>query len=288
MDLSIIVVSFNTKDLLNNCLKSIFNQTKGIDFEVIVVDNGSTDSSPETVKSLINQKKPLSLIENKKNFGFAKANNQAIKKARGKYFFLLNSDTILKDSPFSELISFAKKHPQAGVIAPKLLNKDGSKQLSAASFFTLPKVLLWLSTGDRFLFSSPGKACQADWVMGAAMLVRREAIEKAGLMDEDFFMYMEEVEWCFRIKKSGWQIWFNPEAEIYHLVRGSSSLGKEKAVLGIYQGLIYFYQKHFAPWQLGMLKFLLQTKAIGAWLIGALFNKQDLKRTYAQAFKLAR
>jgi GT2 family glycosyltransferase len=100
-------------------------------------------------------------------------------------------------------------------------------------------------------------------------------------------MYMEEVEWCYRIKKAGWQTWFYPETEIFHLVRGSSPEGKQRAILGIYQGLIYFYQKHFASWQLGMLKFLLKAKAAGAWFVGILTGSNYLKQTYEKAFKLA-
>lgn len=288
MDLSVIIVSFNTKNLLQDCLKSIFSQTKGINYEVIVVDNGSRDGSVEMVKKLIKKNELIKLIENKKNLGFAKANNQALRQAQGEYILLLNSDTVLKDNPLSKLIRFAKKHPQAGVIGCKLLNKDGSDQPSVAPFFTLPWVFLWLLTGDRFLYSSPPKTRQVDWVMGAALLAKKEAIDEVGLLDEKFFMYMEEVEWCYRIKKAGWEVWFYPEAEIFHLVRGSSPEGEQKAIWGIYKGLIYFYQKHFAPWQLSVLKFLLRTKAAGAWLIGILTNNHYLKGTYAEAFRLAR
>ena len=285
MDLSVIIVNFNTKDLLKDCLSSIFRQTQGINFEVLVVDNGSTDDSIVMVKEKFPQ---ASLIENKKNLGFAKANNQGIRKAKGKYIFLLNSDTVLKNNSLLKLIRFAEKHPQAGVIGCKLLNKDGREQPSVAPFFTLPKVFLWLLTGDRFLYSSPNKPCQVDWVMGAALMIKKEVIDKAGFLDERFFMYMEEQEWCYRIKKAGWQAWFYPGAEIFHLVRGSSPEGRQKAILGIYQGLIYFYQKHFAPWQLGVLKLLLRAKATGAWFIGILTNNAYLKETYAKAFKLAR
>ncbi len=287
MDLSIVIVSFNTKNLLSQCLQSINDQKLSINYEIIIVDNASTDGSVEMVRKLIKKKKLIKLIENKKNLGFAKANNQGIKMAKGEYIFLLNSDTVLKNNSLLKLVEFAKSRPQAGVVGPRLLNKDGSKQPSTAPFFTLPKVFLWLTTGDRFLYSSPPKACQVDWVMGAAILVKKKAIKKAGLLDEKFFMYMEEVEWCYRMKKTGWQIWFTPEAEIFHLVRGSSPEGKQKAVLGIYQGLIYFYEKHFASWQLIVLKFLLRTKAIGVWLIGILTNNQYFRKTYAEAFKLA-
>ena len=157
-----------------------------------------------------------------------------------------------------------------------------------ASFFTLPRAILWLTTGDRFLYSSPSRSQEVDWVMGAALMVKKEAIKKTGLLDEKFFMYMEEQEWCYRIKKEGWQVWFYPEAEIFHLVRGSSPEGRQKAILGIYQGLIYFYKKHFSSWQLIMVKLVLVIKAIGVWLVGVLTKNHDLKETYAKAFKLVR
>lgn len=285
MILSVIIVNFNTKDLLKDCLSSILRQAQGINFEVLVVDNGSTDDSTVMIKEKFPQ---VSLIENKKNLGFAKANNQGIKRAGGKYILLLNSDTILKDNPLFRLIRFAEKHPQAGVIGGRLLNRDGREQPSVAPFFTLPKAFLWLLTGDRFLYSSPRKPCQVDWVMGAALMIKKEVIDKAGFLDEKFFMYMEEQEWCYRIKKAGWQVWFYPGAEIFHLIRGSSPEGRQKAILGIYQGLIYFYQKHFAPWQLRVLKLLLRAKAAGAWFVGILTNNAYLKQTYAKAFKLAR
>lgn len=288
MDLSVIIVSFNTKGLLKDCLSSIFSQTSGVNFEVLVVDNGSTDGSVEMVKELIKKKKLIKLIENKKNLGFAKANNQALRQAQGEYVLLLNSDTALRNNPCLRLIRFAEKHPQAGVIGSRLLNKDGSAQPSTAPFFILSKVFLWLTTGDRFLYSSPRKPCQVDWVMGAALMIKKEVIDKVGSLDEKFFMYMEEQEFCFRIKKAGWQVWFYPEAEIFHLIRGSSPAGKQKAIWGIYQGLIYFYQKHFAPWQLRVLKLLLRAKAAGAWFVGILTNNAYLRQTYAKAFKMAR
>lgn len=284
MDLSVIIVSFNTKDLLQDCLASVFKQTKGIKFEVLVVDNASTDSSAEMVRKRFPQ---AILVKSKENLGFAKANNQGIKKAKGKYVLLLNSDTELKGNPLAKLIKFARNHPQAGVIGGRLLNKDGTFQPSVSSFLTLSRAILWLTIGDRFLYSSPPKTCQVDWVMGAALMVKKETLKKVGLLDEKFFMYMEEQEWCYRFKKAGWQVWFYPEAEIFHIVRGGSPEGRQRAILGIYEGLIYFYQKHFPSWQLFVIKWLLKAKALGVWLIGVLTGNKYFKETYAKAFKLA-
>lgn len=295
MDLSVIIVSYNTKKLLADCLASVFTQTKDLNYEVIVVDNASTDGTIEAVEKRYEDlpagKAGIKILRNKKNLGFAKANNQGIRKAQGEYVLLLNSDTKLVGNALKKLVDFAETKKKPGAVGPKLLNPDGSPQSSVASFFTLPKAFIWLLTGDRFLYSSPPQPQPVDWVMGAALMVKKDVIEKVGLLDEKFFMYMEEVEWCYRIKKAGFEIWFYPQAKIYHLVRGSSPAswrGKQRAILGIYQGLIYFYKKHFGRQQLAVLKSILLAKAAVVWLIGVLSGNAYLKETYGKAFKMVR
>jgi len=297
IDLSIVIVNYNTKDLLRNCLFSIFQKTKGINYEVIIVDNGSVDGSVQMISdlkkgkdkvfnSLTRSGRIVELISNKENFGFARANNQGIKKARGEYILLLNSDTKLINNALAKLVNFAKRKKGLAVVGSKLINPGDGVQLSMGRFYTLPVVAISLLGGDRWLRRAPRKACLADWVEGSCFLIRRKVIDKVGLLDEHFFMYVEEMEFCYRIKKAGWQVWYYPKARVYHLVRGSSPEGRQRAIGWIYQGLIYFYQKHFAHWQLSVLKFLLRTKAAGSWLIGFLTGNTYLKQTYAQAFKL--
>ncbi len=293
IDLSIIIVSWNTKALLKDCLSSVFKQ-KGINFEVWIVDNGSTDGSVEFIKERQKKEKRIFLIENNANLGFAKANNQAFrqirqahcKQAQGEYILLLNSDTKIVDNALEKLVTFARSDERIGLVGPRLLNLDGTPQPSVAPFFTLFKVFVWLFTGDRFLYSSPNKATMVDWLMGAALMAKRQMIEEIGGLDEDFFMYVEEVDWCHRAKKAGWSVWFYPSAQITHLVRGSSPEGKQRAVLGIYKGLLRFYEKNFASWQLTVLKFLLLTKAGIAWLIGMITGNDYLKKTYGKAIEL--
>lgn len=287
MDLSVIILSFNTKELLLNCLKSIFKQTKGIKYEVIVVDNGSVDGSPALVKKLAKSHKNLVLLKNSENLGFASGNNLGIEKAKGDYIMLLNSDTILKDNSLKKLVNFSQRHPKIGIVGPRLLNKDGTHQPSTSPFLTLPKLFLWLVTGDRFLYRSPSKTLSVDWVMGAVFLVKKEVIDQVGLLDENFFMYVEEMEWCYRAKQAGWQVWFYPGAEVFHLIRGSSPSGKQRAIWWIYEGLYFFYTKHFAPWQSAVVKLLLRTKALVVLIIGCIIADRQLKQTYAKAFKLA-
>lgn len=288
MKLSIIIVNFNTKDLLRDCIQSIIrsiplNHPLSSNYEVIVIDNASTDNSVSMVKKEFPQVK---LIKNKRNLGFSKANNQGIKKTRGEYILLLNSDTEIINNALKEIIDFAESKKDLGIAGPKLLNPDGRPQPSTAPFYTLPVTFLSLFGGDKFLRCSPSKTAKVAWVSGACFLIKKSVTDKIGLLDENFFMYVEEMEYCYRAKKAGFQVYFYPQAEVIHHVRGSSKAGKQKAIWGIYQGLIYFYQKHFAPWQLNVLKFLLRLKAALAWLVGIFINNPYLKKTYAKAFKL--
>lgn len=282
MDFSVIIVNFNTKELLKNCLSSVFSQV-GLKFEVWVVDNGSEDGSVQMVEAEFPK---VRLIRNKENLGFAKANNLALRKAEGNFLFLLNSDTILEDFALAKNLDFLKRNSQVGALGIKILNSDGSPQPSVGKFYSLINVFLMLFGGGKLGLgrSSPSKISEVDWVSGAAIILRKEVLEKVGFLDENFFMYMEEVEWCYRIKKAGFKIVFYPEVKIVHYTRGSGS--KSEAIWGIYKGLIYFYQKHKPPWQLEILKIMLKVKAYLAWFLGYLLNDRYLRATYGQAFRL--
>lgn len=283
MNLSIIIVNFNTSDLLRNCLTSIFNQ-KGVEYEVWVVDNASRDDSIQMVE---NDFPKVKLIKNSQNIGFARGNNVALRQAQGEYLFLLNSDAILKEETLSRICDFLESNPKVGILGIKILNPDGSPQASVGKFYNLGNAFLMLFGGEKlgFLRYSPNKVTEVDWVVGAALIVRREVLEKAGFLDENLFMYMEEVEWCFRVKKAGFRVFFYPEAEAIHYIRASGS--KTAAILGIYKGLTYFYRKHKPLWELLVLRGMLKTKAGIAWIIGFLSNNRYLKTTYAEAFHLA-
>jgi len=287
MDLSIIIPSFNTKEILRNCLQSILDNTKKITFEIIVVDNNSCDKSPEMIEKNFSSVK---LIQNEENLGFAKANNQGINKATGKYILFLNSDTLITNKAIEKMVDFMINHKEIDAIGPKLLNLDNSIQPSAG-FFPNPFVvfnMLFLEhfLGGRFVRTSYPCLKKVDWVMGAALMVKKEITDKIGGFDEKIFMYYDEVDYCYRIYKAGDSIYYYPEAEIIHLWQKSSQSGREGPILANYKSLQYFYNKHYGLGSLVLLKVLLKTKAIAGIVIGNVFNNHYLKETYEKALKL--
>jgi GT2 family glycosyltransferase len=248
MDLSIIIVNWNTKEYLLPCLKSIFKGGQGTGWEVIVVDNGTRDGSREELKKVFPS---AHLIENEKNFGFAKAANQGLQKASGKYALLLNPDTQVKNGAIERLVSFMDAHSDVGVAGAQLLNADGTKQNSIANFPSLGTELMNKSL-LRWLFPKkfPGKErnysepIEVDSVIGACMMVRRDTLDKVGLLDEDYFLFLEETDWCYRMKKEGWRIYHVPQAEIYHFQGKSAETVKKRARVEFYRSRYHFFKKN--------------------------------------------
>lgn len=228
-DLSIVIVNTNNKKLLQKCLQSIYSETKKTTFEIIVSDNASTDGSPAMVKSQFSEVK---LIANKDNLGFIKASNLGLKIAQARYLMLLNDDTIVKDKALDKLIAFMDSHPQIGACGPKLLNIDGSLQHQGGIF------------GKKFWLSQTPTT--VDFVIGAALIVRKEIVDKIGLMDENLFFYNDDLDWCLRIRKAGWPIYFVPDAEIVHYGGYSSkrTFNPRLFVEG-FRGGLYFCRKHY-------------------------------------------
>jgi GT2 family glycosyltransferase len=250
VDLSIVVVSWNTRDLLRACLASVQNLGADLAWEALVVDNSSTDGSPE----LVEQQFPgVGLIRNGANLGFARACNQGIVASSGRYVLLLNSDAVLLGDSAQRMVALLDERPAAAVVGGTLLHPDGRFQASYADFPTLRSELL-LATGlMRWLLSptypSYGPAestClrQVDWVGGALFLVRRAALERVGLLDERFFMYAEEVDWCLRFKQAGWQVLFLPEARALHHGGASFSLLSEPKRVQLYWSKWLYFRKH--------------------------------------------
>jgi GT2 family glycosyltransferase len=287
IDLSIVIVNYNTRQLLDNCIGSIIKSQKDskLVYEIIVVDNNSTDDSV----SFIKQKYPKTVfILNNTNTGFGIANNQGIEKANGEYVLLLNSDTETYNLSIERMYKFAKQKSKA-IIGGKLFNPDKTSQTSCGPFFTLPVVFAAIFLqGDKIGLTrySPNKPRQVDWVSGACFMASKKTFMDGLLFDEKIFMYMEDMDLMYRAKKSGYRVFFYPYARFMHIGSGSSVTRKKQPVLNIYRGLIYFYTKHYHPVASFFLKFLLKTKAIGAWMIGIMTGNKYLIETYGEAFKL--
>ena len=247
MDLSVIIVNWNTKALVLQCLESVC-RVKGVEMEVFVVDNGSMDGSGAAVKEKLPE---VNLIGNTLNVGFAKANNQALSRSQGDYLLLLNPDAKVKEGAIERLLSFMHDHSEAGVAGPQLLNLDGSKQNSIANFPSLATELLNKSL-LRWLFplKFPGKEMdypgpiEVDSVIGACMMVQRRAIEDVGVLDEDYFLFLEETDWCFQMKKAGWKIYHLPQAEVYHIQGTSAERDKRRARVEYYRSRYHFFKKN--------------------------------------------
>ncbi len=256
VDISIIIVSWNTKDILYGCLKSVSEQTKNIDYEIIVVDNASTDGSVEMVKKNF---PAVILVENSKNRGFAAANNQGIAVAKGRYVLLLNSDTIIINDAISKTVSVADNNPDAAVVACKVLNPDGSLQPTCFMFPSILNMVLSSSYLYKLLPRSRffgreqmtwwdrNDVRQVDVVTGCFMLVRQTAIERVGLLDEQYFMYGEETDWCYCFKQAGWKVMFTPVGEIIHLGNQSSKSHPASMLLQLRGSILIFMKKHHGP-----------------------------------------
>lgn len=260
IELSIIVVNYNVKDFLENALLSIKKAIIGIDAEIIVVDNASEDGSVE----MIRQKFPdVKLIANNENVGFARANNQALKLARGKYIVLINPDTIVQEDTFKSLISFLESHPDCGMVGCKILNPDGTLQLACRRSFPTPWVAFTKMVGLSSLFPKskifakynltyldPNEITEVDAVSGSFMMIRREVYEQVGGLDEDFFMYGEDIDWCYRIKKSGWKIYYVPSTQIIHFKGESTRRSSVDEIRVFYDAMKIFVKKHYKEFAL--------------------------------------
>jgi len=220
IDLSIVIVNFNTGDLVIDCYRSIENEGSGTVLEVIVVDNGSADGSVEVFKKLEKENRNFHLIVNSGNFGYAKANNQGAKVSKGKYLLLLNSDTLVKKNSLGNLVEFARNHPEAGVIGAKLFNVDGSLQASCFNFPTIKNAILeyWFNKkGLLEKFAPKGKLpVVVDAVVGAVFLITPAARKRVGLLDEKYWAYFEDIDYCRQCWKRGLKVYYLPGSEIIH------------------------------------------------------------------------
>lgn len=255
-DLSVIIVNWNTRQLLLDCLHSLAAAAPQHQLEVIVVDNASHDDSVAAVHTAF---PTVRVIENLANRGFAAANNQAIAQSRGRYVLLLNSDTVATPGALDDLVTFADAHPEVGVVGAQLLNADGTLQPSWAAFPSLRSELLGKNLRVRRPYAehTAGAAYAVDWVGGAALLARRAAVAQAGLLDEHYFMYSEETDWCYRIKQCGWQICYLPTARVVHFGGQSSRQASLRMKTELYRSKLRFFEQHYGAAQRALLLLLL-------------------------------
>lgn len=277
---SIVVLSYNTASYLTECLTSVYKNVQDLPFEIIVVDNNSKDNSVHMIKTRFPKVK---LIEEEENLGFAKGVNLGVKHALGEWVLFLNSDTRVNKGSLEALVEFARENPQAVVVGGKLRNKDGSTSSSYSSFYTPLKTFLflfWPKKKERKL-NTPA---EVDWVSGGFMLVRKEIFDEVHGFDQHFFMYIEDMEFCFRLRKKGYKVYYNPKAVVEHIGQGSSN--RSFAIIQIYKGLLYFYKKHKRT-EYPLIKAMLLAKASVSFLVGLLRNDNYLKSTYTEVFRQA-
>ena len=258
-ELSIIIVNWNTRELLRSCLNSVYDETRATSFEVFVVDNASSDGSIKMVKREFPQ---VRLIENRENLGFARANNQAIKQSRGSYIVLLNPDTVVLSGALDKMVAFVRAHPAVDALGPMLLNPDGSPQRSTwvnSYMFEYSGLFLfrgWLiiyllellvrKLGKRVTHSPHPQ--QVFGLIGACMMMTREAIDKVGSLDEQYFFCSEELDWFYRLRQLEGIVYFIPEAQIIHHV-GQSMKQINTGLKHNYQSKYLFAKKHYGKMQ---------------------------------------
>ncbi|MCL5026194.1 MAG: glycosyltransferase family 2 protein [Chloroflexi bacterium] len=283
VDLSVIIVSWNVRDLLRACLQAVVGEP--LSQEVIVVDNASTDGTPGMVRDKFPQ---VQLIASAQNLGFTGGNNLGIRRSRGRYVLILNPDTRPQPGAIPAMLTFMEAHPEAGAVGPELLWADGSVQSSRRRFPTLATGFLESTIVQRYWRDNrvlrryycqdmaPREVQAVDWVVGACIMMRRAALDEVGLLDEGYFMYSEELDWCYRAKQAGWQVYHLPQARVMHYHGKSSEQNLLARELRFQDSKLRFYAKHRGRWQAQLLRlFLLSTNALEA---GGLSAKMLLSR----------
>jgi GT2 family glycosyltransferase len=278
MDLSIVILNYNNSALLRGCISSVKSATRKSSYEIILVDNGSTDDSVAVVKRSFPD---VAIIENKANLGFSRANNRGIAASRGRYVCLLNNDTTLKDPALDLLVAFMDANPGSGACGPQLLNTDGNPQRQGGLL------------GQKFWRS--GRTTEVDFIMGACLIIRVDALKKIGNLDENLFFYNDDLDVCKSLRKTGWKIYFVPEAQATH-IGGYSTRGafNRRMFVEGFRGGLYFCKKHYGPVAFQMyraiLVILFPFAVLGLALSSALRSFREFKDkllAYCDILKIA-
>ncbi|MEJ2734788.1 MAG: glycosyltransferase family 2 protein [Anaerolineae bacterium] len=303
LDLGIVIVNYNVRDLLRNCLASVYDSRGDLTFEVCVVDNGSDDGSADMVAKEF----PHARIVRSENRGYAAGNNLGLREfgfadsgqmaagaiegmagalapgsSQPRYALLLNPDTILPPSALADMVSFMEDRAQAGVAGPRLVREDGSLDRACRRSFPTPEVACYRMLGlsrlfprsERFgrynlTYLPPDVTTEVDSVVGAFMLLRREALNQVGLLDERFFMYAEDLDLCYRIKQQGWQVWYNAAVTVLHFKGQSSRQRSTFANVKFYETMRLFHDKHFKGQTLFVVNWLIYVgiALLGGWAV---------------------
>lgn len=300
-DLSIVIISWNVRELLRRCLDSIQESLegekgKGLLVETIVFDNGSADGSADMVREGF---PGVHLMESEVNLGFTKGNNLAIGQSEGRYILLLNPDTEVVGDTLGTMVAYMEAHPRAGALGPQLLNPDGTTRSSRRRFPTMATAFLestvlqpWFQGSGilkrYYVLDRPDDEIQpVDWVVGAALLIRREVLHQVGPLDEEFFMYSEELDWCYRLKAQGWEVVYLPTARVVHQEGRSSEQVLPARHIHFQRSKVLFFKKYYG-WRGEVLRwFILSTYLYLLvleglkWLVG---HKRPLRRERAAAY----
>jgi GT2 family glycosyltransferase len=263
LDLGIVILNWNTRDLLRDCLRSVLAARGNLALQVCVVDNASSDGSADMIRA---EFPPVMLIESPRNDGYAAGNNLGLRALNfdlartdgPRYALLLNPDTVVPEAALAGMVEFMDAHPQCAVLGPKLVLPTGELDLACRRSFPTPEISFYRLTGLSRVFPKsrlfgrynmtyldPDVETEVDSVVGACMLVRREAMTQAGLLDENFFMYGEDLDWALRIKKFGWQVRYYPGVTVVHVKRAASRRSRQ-AQIAFHEAMLYFYRKHYA------------------------------------------
>ncbi|WKA47178.1 glycosyltransferase family 2 protein [Geobacillus zalihae] len=282
MDISIIIVNYNTPKLTVEAIESILKSKTKYSYEIIVVDNHSSDDSVRILKGKFPN---IVVIENKQNVGFSKANNQAIKLSKGRYILLLNSDTIVREDTIEKMIEFMDKNKKVGASGCKVILPNGELDWACHRGFPTPEASFYYLVGLARLFPRSRRFNQyhlgymnlnephpIDCLVGAFMMVRREVIEQVGLLDEEFFMYGEDIDWCYRIKQAGWEIYYCPFTSIIHYKGASSKKKPFKIVYEFHRAMFLFHKKHYARKYPFIVNYFVYMGITAKFMLSAIIN----------------